>query len=41
MRVKGGDKGEIKKSLPMPNPPIFGASGGVKGEMRDFLYVLP
>ncbi len=38
MRVEGRDMGEIKNISPVLNPPILGASGGLKGEMRDFLY---
>ena len=41
MRVEGRDMGEIKNISPVLNLPILGASGGLKGEMRDFLYVLP
>jgi len=35
-RVKGGDKGEIKNISPVPSSPIFWASRGLKGEMRDY-----
>ena len=35
--LKGEIRGRSKTSLPMLNPPIFGASRGLTGEMRDFL----
>ena len=37
MRVEGRDIGEIKNISPVLNLPILGASGGLKGQMRDFL----
>lgn len=40
MRVEGRDMGEIKNISPVFNPPIFGASGEVTGEMRDFFVKL-